>query len=203
MSKLGFKSILIVVITGLLIFALGITCYISINKLQETTKSTLISNIISSSEYEVKNIQHYIGKYSEPVTNLAALYKTNHYQADHEKYMLIAKTVAGVSKMTLGFDDGRSYTSKDSKSFPGGVGIPSKYDPRTRSWYQLGKKNSTLKLSEVFATKQGALLLLAVHPIKDGVLASDVRLTNLQTLVEGVHVSEGAVAILVDQKGMV
>ena len=38
MNKLGFKNILIIVVTGLLIFALGLTCYISITKLEETTK---------------------------------------------------------------------------------------------------------------------------------------------------------------------
>jgi methyl-accepting chemotaxis protein len=203
MNKLGFKNILIVVITGLLIFALGLTCYISINKLEETTKNTLITNIMSSSKYEANNIKSYIGAYSNPVTYLANLYATNNYQADHEKYMMITKEVAGINKITLGLDDGRSYTSTASESFPGGIGIPSKYDPRTRSWYQLGKAHNSLALSDVFATKEGVLLLLAVHPIKGGVLASDVRLTHLQTLVEGVDVAEGAITILVDHKGMV
>ncbi|MGJ8581141.1 MAG: methyl-accepting chemotaxis protein, partial [Psychromonas sp.] len=96
-----------------------------------------------------------------------------------------------------------SYTSRASESFPNGIGIPSKYDPRTRSWYQLGKKSDQLTLSEVFATKEGVLLLLAVHAIKDGVIASDVRLTRLQELVEGVNVAKQTTAILVDQKGMV
>ena len=203
MSKLGFKNILIVVITGLLILALGITCYISINKLEETTKTTLINNIISSSQYEANNIKSYIASYSSPVTHLAELYKTNNYQTGHEKYMMLTKTVSGISKITLGLDDGRSYTSRESKSFPGGIGIPSKYDPRTRSWYQLGKQSTDLKLSDVFATKEGALLLLAVHSIDGGVLASDVRLTYLQTLVEGVNIADDDIAILVDHKGMV
>jgi methyl-accepting chemotaxis protein len=203
MNKLGFKNILIVVITGLLIFALGLTCYISINKLEETTKTTLITSIKGSSHYEANNIKSYIAAYANPVKQLASLYGTHDYQTDHEKYMMLTKEVAGINKITLGLDDGRSYTSTASESFPGGIGIPSKYDPRTRSWYQLGKQNVDLALSDVFATKEGVLLLLAVHPIKGGVLASDVRLTHLQTLVEGVDVAAGAMTILVDHKGMV
>ncbi|RBW46415.1 methyl-accepting chemotaxis protein [Psychromonas sp. B3M02] len=203
MNKLGFKHILIVVIISLLILALGITSFISINKLSETTKNTLVDKITSASQYEANNIKQYIASYSQPVSHLAALYKANNYQTDHEKHMLFAKEATGVAKLTLGFDDGRSYTSRASESFPNGVGIPSKYDPRTRSWYQLGKKSEQLALSEVFATKQGVLLLLAVHAIKDGVIASDVRLTRLQTLVESVDVAKDSVAILVDQKGMV
>lgn len=203
MNSLGFKNTLIIVVTGLLIFALGLTSYMSITKLKETTKDTLVSNILSSSQYETENLQSYIWQFSGPVVKVASLYKDENYKTDHEKYMKIAKVVSGVSKLTLGFDDGRSYTSRESKSFPGGIGILSKYDPRTRSWYKLGKNASGLRLSDVFATKQGALLLLAVHPVEGGVIASDVRLTHLQKLLEGIHVAEGTVALLVDQNGMV
>ncbi|MDA7746665.1 cache domain-containing protein [Psychromonas sp.] len=203
MNRLGFKNILIIVVTGLLILALGLTCYLSITKLEDTTKTTLVSNIIRSSQYESKNLQGYIKSHSEPVIKLAELYSKYDYQTGHEKYMEIAQTVTDITKLTLGFDDGRSYTSRASESFPGGVGILSKYDPRTRSWYQLGKKSAGLKLSEVFATKQGALLLLAVHPVAGGVVASDVRLTHLQTVLEGIDIAEDSVGIIVDQKGMV
>jgi methyl-accepting chemotaxis protein len=203
MNKLGFKNTLIIVVIGLLISALGITSYLAINKLEETAKSYLLGNLMDASKYEAENIHDYIRKSTLPVVNLAALYKKNNYSENHEQYMEIGASVSGVTKLTLGFDDGRSYTSRPSKTFPGGVGIPSQYDPRTRSWYQLGKNSSALTLSDVFATKQGALLLLAVHPVKDGVLASDVRLTYLQALIEGVNVVDDAVGLIVDQNGMV
>lgn len=203
MNHLGFKNTLIIVVTGLLIIALGITSYLSITQLQDTTKSSLIASITHSSKYEASNIRSYINKHAQAATNLADLYAKNNYQDNHEVYMEMGKSVSGVQKMTLGFDDGRSYTSRPSESFPGGVGIPSKYDPRTRSWYKLGKRNTSLTLSDVFATKEGALLLLAVHPVEGGVLASDVRLSHLQNFVEGVDVAQGAVALIVDYKGMV
>jgi len=203
MNRLGFKNTLIVVVIGMITAALAITTYLSITQLETTAKSSLIASLKASSKYEASNLQDYINKHSQAARNLAALYAKNNYQDNHQVYMEMGRETAGVEKMTIGFDDGRSYTSKSSKSFPGGIGIPSKYDPRTRSWYQLGKKSNGLALSDIFATKEGALLLLAVHAIEGGVIASDVRLTHLQDIAEGINVVEGEVALIVDAQGMV
>jgi methyl-accepting chemotaxis protein len=45
--------------------------------------------------------------------------------------------------------------------------------------------------------------MLAVHPIEGGVLASDVRLTHLQEVLEDIEVIENSVGMIVDQNGMV
>lgn len=203
MNNIGFKNILIIVVTTLIILALGLTSYISISKLEESTKKALVGNIVSSSHYEATNIKNEIKFYSDPVTNLANLYEEFNYQTGHEKYLKIAKVATGVTKFTLGFDDGTAFASKSGGTFPNGIGMPDKYDPRTRDWYKLGKSSSGLKLSEVFATSSGALLLLAVHPVENGVIASDVRLTQLQKIVEKVEIGEGTVALIVDHNGMV
>jgi len=203
MKNLGFKNILIIVVTALLLLALGLTSYLSIKKLEEETKNALLENIVNSSNYEAESIKNNIKLFSDPVVNVAKLYKKHDYQTNHEKYMDIAKISTGVIKLTLGFDDGTSYASKASKTFPNGIGIPEKYDPRTRAWYKLGKNNAGLTLSDVFATSKGDLLLLAVHAIGNGVIASDVRLTHLQTMIEEVNVEEGTIALLTDHRGMV
>ncbi|MEI6896744.1 MAG: methyl-accepting chemotaxis protein [Psychromonas sp.] len=203
MKQLGFKNTLMIVVVGLLISALGITSYLAINTLEETAERSLLHSLMEASRYEAENIHDYVAKQSLPVAHLAALYKKNHYSKGHEKFLEVGALVAGITKLTLGFDDGRSYTSRASESFPGGVGIPSKYDPRTRSWYQLGKSNSGLTLSDVFLTKQGVPLLLAVHPVEGGVLASDVRLTRLQALLEGVNVSDSAQGLIIDDSGII
>lgn len=122
----------------------------------------------------------------------------------HEKQVAFAAKVSGVYKITLGFDDGRFYVSIPSKkTFPGGVGIKEKYDPRSRPWYKLGKKVNGFALSDVFVTKQGSLLLGAVQSIKNGILLADIRLNNLHELLEGVNVISGATSYIVDAKGMV
>lgn len=203
MNKLGFKHTLIVVVISLLVAALTTISYLSMGKLEESVKSSLLSSIIQSSEYEADNVSKYIAKRAQPVAELAALYKKHDYQFGHERYLEVATETAGITKMTIGLDDGRSYSSIESESFPGGVGIPSKYDPRTRSWYELGKNSADLTLSEVFATKEGLLLLLAVQSIEGGVIASDVRLTRLQSLLEEINVIEGSVGLIVDHNGMV
>ncbi|MEI6897039.1 MAG: methyl-accepting chemotaxis protein [Psychromonas sp.] len=203
MKQLGFKNTLIIVVVGLLVSALGMTSYLAINTLEETAERSLLHSLMEASRYEAENIHVYVAKQSLPVANLAALYKKNHYTKDHEKFLEIGALVSGITKLTLGFDDGRSYSSRSSESFPNGVGIPSKYDPRTRSWYQLGHDTSGLTLSEVFLTKDGIPLMLAVHPVEGGVLASDVRLTRLQSLLEGINVIDNAQGLIVDDNGII
>ena len=204
MNKLGFKNTLIFVVAVLLVVALGLSSYLSISKLEASSKRSLVENIISSSQYEAGNIREYIDKNAQGAKNLAALYKKNNYQDNHQVYMQLGKAVAGVNKMTVGFDDGRSYSSKSSESFPGGIGILSKYDPRTRSWFKLGKKSPGLSLSDIFITSfNNELLILAVHPIAGGVIASDVRLAHIEVMLDNAKVHKDAQGIIVGPKGMV
>lgn len=204
MNQLGFKHVLIVVVVTLLVIALGITSYISIAQLTKLTTNDLIHTIKTSSQYETHNIEKYISDNSRPIVELASLYEQYDYQTSHEKYMEFAARIAGVYKITLGFDDGRSYVSiASSSTFPNGIGRTEKYDPRTRPWYQLGKKVNSLALSDVFFTKEGAPILGAVQPIKNGVLLADVRLDHLQKTLEGVNVIPGAVSMIVDDNGLV
>ena len=204
MNQLGFKHVLIVVVVALLVIALGITSYISISQLTKLTTHDLIHTIKTSSKYETHNIEKYISDNARPVVELANLYEQYDYQTSHEKHMEFAARIAGVYKITLGFDDGRSYVSiASSSTFPKGIGRTEKYDPRTRPWYQLGKKVNALALSDVFFTKEGAPILGAVQPIKNGVLLADVRLDHLQKRLEGVNVIPGAVSMIVDADGLV
>ena len=151
---------------------------------------------------KLRIFKSYIKSYSDPVIIWPTSIE-NIIMKLHMKSIWKLLKCRGVCKLTLGFDDGSSLLLEHLRSFPGGVGILSKYDPRTRSWYQLGKNSSGLKLSDVFATKQVRFYYSRFTLLEGGVIASDVRLTHLQTLVEGVDVGDGSVGLLVDQKGMV
>lgn len=203
MDQFGFKNTLIVVMTALLIISLGVTGYMSSSQLQSTATENLITHIKSASQYESQAIEQYVENNAKPAKALAALYKKYNYVSEHEKFMEFTAQVSGVYKLTLGFDDGRSYTSKSSKTFVNGVGDTSKYDPRTRPWYSVGKSNTELTLSDVFFTKGGDPLVGAVHQIDGGVLLADIRLGNLQKILKGVDVIPGSTAFIMDAKGIV
>lgn len=204
MRALGFKLSLLSAITVCLILASIITGYFSHSQIKEQVEARLINNIQHSLHAESKDISILFDRAIGSVTELAALYKENQYSSDHEKHVASAARIGGVSKITLGFNDGRSYVSKSSESFPNGVGILEKYDPRTRPWYQKGKSQNGLSLSDVFFTKSdGTPMIGVMHSVANGVVMADIRFSNLQKQLENMQYIDGASGIIVDKQGTV
>jgi methyl-accepting chemotaxis protein len=203
MKGIGFKHTLITAVVVLLLVAQGVTSFVALDHLKKTAKEDLETNILNSLSYEAANIQDYIYQRAQPVVEVATMMQKYNYQTDLEKHLEFAVAVSGASKLTLGFDDGRAYASRPSDSFPNGVGILSKYDARTRPWYKLGKSTNRLVLSDVFFTSNNnEPMLAAVQPVENGVMIGDVRLKQLQEMLEGVHVLDGAAAFITDNKGL-
>jgi len=204
MKGLGFKNTLITTVILMLLIALGLTSYIALNHLKDTTTKDFETTIFNSLEYEAQNIQEYVYYRSQPVAELANMLKDNEYKMGDEKYLSFAAAATPVTKFTIGYEDGRSYASRASASFPEGVGIKERYDPRTRPWYQLGKSVKDLTISDVFFTSSTHEPLVAVvHPIKNGVLAGDLRLSHLSNMLQDVKTIEGSVAFIMDKKGLI
>lgn len=204
MKNLGFKKSLLLVITSLLIMALFITGLFSYLLLKQNATDNLISRVESSINFESKVIQSYIQQHSLPANALADLYEIYNYRTGHEKLAEVAAKSSGVTKITIGFDDGSSFVSRPSQAtFPGGIGIKEKYDPRTRAWYQHGKAKQQLSLIDVFFTKENVPIFGATHAISGGVVLADIRLGQLQEILENVDIMDGSVGMILDQNGMI
>lgn len=204
MNQLGFKNTLITVVIFMLLIGLGLTSYIALNHLKTKATHDFEYSLFNSLEYEVEKIQDYVSYRAQPIAEMAKLYEKYDYTVGHEKYLEFAAAVTPVSKFTLGFDDGSSFASRASKTFPNGIAITSKYDPRTRPWYKLGKSETQLTISDVFFTKSTNQPLVAVvHPVKDGVMMGDIRLAHLSTMLDSLKTTEGSTAFIIDHKGLV
>jgi len=207
MKNIGFKQSLLSVVTILLLVALGTTSYVALNQLKETSTKSLHAKIQSDLKYEVEKVKGYIFTRVNPVADVVALFEENNYATDEERASVLATAVAtsGASKFTLGYEDGKSYASRSSGTFPGGVGKTDKYDPRTRPWYKLGRISTDLALTNVFFTKdKHEPMVGAVSPIKgNGVLLADVRLAQLQEMLIEINTAEGTSTFLVDNNGIV
>ena len=204
MNRLGFKKTLLCIVSVLVLLSLSITILVSNQVLKNTTSENLKRTILNSATYESFRIANHVEKSAKTVQGLASLYKKYNEEVATEKLMDISAVVASVHKVTAGFEDGRSYASKHDVNFPNGVGDINKYDPRTRPWFKLGRKSSTLELSNVFFTTRGQQPMLgAIHPIEQGVLLVDIRLNHLHSLLEKMNVVEGAVGIITDDQGMI
>lgn len=206
MNKMGFKKSLITVFTLLLLVALATTSYVSLNQLKEATTKSLHEKIQSTIKYEIEKVKNYVSIRANPINNVVKLFEQNAYSTDEEKARVLATAVAtsGASKFTLGYEDGSSFASKSSDSFPEGIG-KKEFDPRKRPWYQLGRQVTTLALTDVFFTKSdNEPMVGAVSPIKDvGVLLADVRLGALQDMLHEMNTTEGEQTFIVDSHGVV
>lgn len=200
---LGFKSVLISSKLVILILALVVSSYISIQQLKEIVTENINSKISIAANYEAKNIESNIRKSTYPIAGLGSLYEKYQYSDLHEKLLEITVAVSEANKITLGFTDGSSYSSRPSESFPEGIGRKDLFDPRTRPWFTLGRNASGLDMTDVFFTKENVPIAVAVFPIKEGVLVSDVRLGTLQTIVEGIDILPGTLSLVVDGTGMI
>ncbi|MGR5541070.1 cache domain-containing protein, partial [Vibrio campbellii] len=121
-----------------------------------------------------------------------------------EKLALLASEFGGIDKVVFGFDDGSSFTSRPSESFPNGVGIKSKYDPRTRPWYQDARQTRGLSLSDVFFTKSDQTPMIGVmYSFADGVIMADIRFSDVHEKLLELETISNARAVVADDRGVV
>ncbi|MGY5449520.1 methyl-accepting chemotaxis protein [Agarivorans sp. MS3-6] len=204
MKQLGFKASLLTAITSLMILSLLVSSYLSYSLLKQQITLGLTDDIHHTIDTKVSEIQASFSRTTAAVTELAALYKQGEHSNDHVKMTQYTAKLGGVVKVIIGFDDGSSFVSKASESFPDGVGIPSKYDPRSRPWYQAGKRNGVLSLSDVFFTRSEGIPMVGVmHPIQDGIIMADLRFDQLQQQLDSLSEIEGATGFIIDKQGLV
>ncbi|QBF82231.1 methyl-accepting chemotaxis protein [Shewanella maritima] len=206
MKKLGFKASLLSAMTGLLMLSLLISSLVTYVQFKDSVQDALVQNIHHVIEQKVIEIKSRFERTTSAVTELAMLYRQENGQNQHSHVAMTQYTakLGGVSKVIIGFDDGSSYVSKASESFPNGVGIVSKYDPRTRPWYQAGKRSRGISLSDVFFTRTDAIPMLGVmHQIDGGIIMADLRFDQLTSELNKLNEIEGATGFIVNKQGLV
>lgn len=205
MRRLSFKTSLIAAVLIPLILSLAIASYFSYRLVKEQVEQRLDNDLRYSLNKQSDVILGLFKRAEDAVSEMATLYKEKDYSRDELPATLaFGARIGGVSKLTMGFDDGSSYVSKpSSKTFPGGVGIKSKYDPRIRPWYKDGKNNPGLSHSAPFFTKSGDPILAVLHTVESGVLSADLRFSSLKTHLEALKEQEGASSFIIDKSGLV
>ncbi len=205
MKGLGFKTQLILSTTIMFTLALSIIGLVALSTVQEQVKIRVKNDLQHTLDIESQKIQNNFNITVNTVTGLAKIFDDGSIVQPYEQLLAYTVNITQVYKLTLGYEDGSSYASRSSGSFPDGIGLLDKYDPRTRPWYQLGTRSGGLAITDVFFTQStGMPMVGVVHTVKDGVLLADIRLNNLQGQLEEVtSVTEGATALIIDTKGSV
>ncbi|MFT2097477.1 methyl-accepting chemotaxis protein [Marinomonas sp. 2405UD66-6] len=203
--NMGFKTSLIVTVVLSLLITLSISALFSYQMIKEQVGRNVTNELHFFVEEEAHSILLIFQRAEEAAVAVVNLFNKEGYGPKEYPAALMASAQAGaVSKFTLGFEDGTSYSSKPSnKTFPGGVGIPEKYDPRIRPWYKEAKASPGLSHSKPFFTNSGDPILSVSHTIGDGVLSADVRFSNLQAHLEELFEELGIVSFITDKSGLI
>ncbi|GDY27969.1 methyl-accepting chemotaxis protein [Agarivorans sp. Toyoura001] len=204
MNRFGFKSSLLSAMTFMLVLSLLVTGYLSYTLLKDQITNSLLRDIHHTIEQKTTEINTSFQRTTGAVNQLAKLYQEKNINSNHVAMTEYTARLGGVYKVIIGFDDGSSFVSKASESFPEGVGRLDKYDPRTRPWYKAAKKTATLSLSDVFFTRSDGVPMVGVmHPIKQGVIMADLRFDHLQKQLSSLSEIAGATGLVVDKSGLV
>ncbi|WP_394130584.1 methyl-accepting chemotaxis protein [Shewanella maritima] len=204
MSKLGFKGSLVLSYSFLLILALIVSGLVTHSLLKQQITSSLQREIHHQIETKVIKINRSLSQTAQAVSQLANIYQQTTEQLDHVAMTQYTQKLGGVSKVIVGFDDGRSFVSIPSESFPNGVGQKDKYDPRTRPWYQKGRQYTGTSISDVFFTRTEKVPMVGVmHPIEGGIIMADLRFDFLKQQLDSLTEIEGATGFIVNQDGLI
>ncbi|MDR9828359.1 methyl-accepting chemotaxis protein [Vibrio sp. FNV 38] len=204
-SGLGFKSKIIIaaiVTTMLSLISVG---YLAHTEMSEQVNQKILGEISYSLSREVDELEQTVLRTIHTVDALSEQYISGRSDGvANEKLVYMAHAMGGIDKVVIGFDDGSSFTSRPSESFPDGVGIKSLYDPTTRPWYQEAKRKSGISLSDVFFTKAEQVPMIGVmYTLNDGVIMADIRFDEVHNKLMELEAISNAEAVVVDNRGLV
>ncbi|MCG9631136.1 methyl-accepting chemotaxis protein [Vibrio sp. Isolate30] len=201
---LGFKGKLILMVTAVTTISLLASNWFSFDLAKQQVEERIYEEIDRSLSVEINQIEQDVERTIAAVNATAAEMRAANFDIPNQALMHYAAKLGGIDKMVVGFDDGRSFTSRPSESFPNGVGIPEKYNPTTRPWYKQAKTRSGLSLSDLFFTKSTQTPMVGVmYSFKDSVLMADLRFDDLEDKLLELEKIYQARGLIVDNDGMV
>ncbi|USD65607.1 methyl-accepting chemotaxis protein [Vibrio sp. SCSIO 43136] len=203
MHKLSLKSRLLLGTTLTIATSLAVTGWLAQDQLTTQVTDNVRDSLNATLALESDKIEHSFAPTFNTVKELVDLQQTTHDVPDNI-LLRHAALLGNTTKITMGKDDGSSFSSRASESFPDGIGLKNKYDPRTRPWYQTGRNASGLTITDVFFTKSDQTPMIGVlHPIESGVIMADIRLNELQDQLNSLLELTSIQSVITDGKGLV
>ena len=202
-KMLGFRSALIISMSGLIVFCLLVSNWMSYNEIRDTTVENVNEMSKSMIRYEANKVETWFQSKAKLVDALADNYVTGSYQDNFVGIAKLAKATGDVTAIYIGFDDGRAYSTSVGDAWVDGVAKIELYDPRVRPWYAQAKASNVLDLTEVYPdATTGNDVLSIIKVMNDGVALADIELTILGDTVKGIN-QPGAISVITDEEGNV
>ena len=200
---LGFRSALITSMSGLIIFCLLVSNWMSYNEIRDNTVEDVNELSKSMVRYEADKVETWFQSKAKLIDELSNNYVNGSFQDNFVGIAKLAKTAGDVSAIYIGFDDGRAYSTSVGDAWVDGVAKLELYDPTKRPWYSQAKASNVLDITEVYPdATTGNDVVSIIKVMNDGVALADIELTILGDTVKGID-QPGAISVITDEKGNV
>lgn len=202
-KMLGFRSALITSMSGLIIFCLLVSNWMSYNEIRDNTVEDVNELSKSMIRYEADKVETWFQSKAKLIDELANNYVNGSYQDNFVGVARLAQTAGDVTAIYIGFDDGRAYSTSVGDAWVDGVAKLELYDPTKRPWYSQAKASNVLDITEVYPdATTGNDVVSIIKVMNDGVALADIELTILGDTVKGIN-QPGAISVITDEKGNV
>ena len=120
-KTLGFRTTLIISMSGLIILGLLVSNWISYNNMRDKTVEDVNKIYEDMVHYEADKIETWFHTKAKLVDELANNYVKGAYQDNFVGIARLAKSAGEVTDIFIGFDDGRAYSTAVGDAWVDGV----------------------------------------------------------------------------------
>lgn len=198
--KFGFKQILLATVSIIIAISVGSSNYFSYKSESEGLTAAIYKATQDRIRIEGHKVEHYLNAKAKSVEQVADDYRAHGYRYNHAERMRVGALAADVFNLMIGFENGDAYASIDYPGWINNKNSPS-YDPRTRPWYQEGKRSSGLIYTNPYEDATTGQLMVSVGKNAgdgNGVVLADIPLDVLSETVSEIDM-DGATALMMTE----
>ncbi len=194
MKTIGFKHSIIISIILLITSCLIISNVISYIHMKETIVEDINVQSTSIANYESNKIKKILDEKFNAIRSLSDNYVAEQGSSYYINTAKIIKNSNEFSLVLYATNEGNTFTNIGARD-------PSKYDPRTRSWFKQATKSKQAELTDIYTdSTTGDNVVSIIKSYRDGVILGDISLNILDEIVESVNFP-GSVTAILDSKG--
>ncbi|WP_038172402.1 methyl-accepting chemotaxis protein [Vibrio pacinii] len=189
--NLGFKSRIYIGVGVLVAASLIVLGTLNIVAMRDNMVDGLVAKTSDKLSFHVAELEQMMTFKTQAIKNGAKSFNLQLNDDDNQRLVELLATSASISNVIMSYQDGRSYMSLDD----------SKYDFRTRDWYQSAKNASDVTVTGVYKDQITQQKVVSVTmPVKQegqliGVLLGDIKLGDVISAVSNMRFAGGAATL--------
>lgn len=189
--NLGFKSRIYIGVGVLVAASLIVLGTLNIVAMRDNMVDGLVAKTSDKLSFHVAELEQMMTFKTQAIKNGAKSFNLQLNDDDNQRLVELLATSAAISNVIMTYQDGRSYMSLNN----------TKYDFRTRDWYQSAKNASDVTVTGVYQDQVTQQKVVSVTmPVKQqgqmiGVLLGDIKLDDVISAVSNMRFAGGAATL--------